>query len=35
MSYQKSFVLALLVMVAVTLIVGLPRWVVRKYIGLE
>ncbi len=35
MSYQKSFVLALLIMVVVSLFVGLPRWVVRKYIGLE
>jgi hypothetical protein len=35
MSYQKSFFLALLIMAAVTLIVGLPRWLCRKYIGLE
>lgn len=40
MSYQKSFILALLVTVAVTLVVGLPRWCVRKWmphkwVGLE
>jgi len=37
MSYQKAFILALLISAVVTMLVGLPRWLCRKiyWIGVK